>query len=493
MLSLSEHRSIKKMLPALSVYSCYIVFWMILSYRNGFQHKVLFFLFLILFVLAACLFFWAGKIRKSCGGMGAAFLCFASFMACGYLGYYERLSEYFVDLDIYDEIKNSAYGRHSEEDQSRDALRTDIIDTKNMAALILGNPGTYSYFSIQNDSLYDFFRDMTCSCSIYGGNVQMRTLDGRRSLEMLMGVGTYSEDEDGTILHDNNDLRLPLGFTYDSYALNSDVAQLDSLSKSTAVLDTVYLDSVPDIDVPKVELEEIENNNSYEIVPVEISYPSSMTDEGIMAVDSYDIIDISLSRENMELDESSEYYLYFESIETDRDWGSIDINQMKKMRFSSAGEASNEKGEYLARIPINDEIKKSGHITLGVSKGNYKFGTIEIRKVDTSDYATRREELINDSLEDIKFTPNSISGRITCENDKLLFVSLLFDKRWKCFVDGDSQKLLLADSGFTAIELTEGTHDVMFKYDCTLNILSAIVSLLSIIVVIAWMKKDVGK
>lgn len=390
----------------------------------------------------------------------------------------------FADLDIYNRVIQGKLAMVSKQDQERGAFRTDLNDSIRMASLITQNPGTRSYYSVQNEGLYHFLRDMACSGSLYGGNVNIGSLDGRKSLEMLMSVGSYADDLENTILHHNYDMMLPIGFAYDSYMLNNESLMMDPLDRSHNVLKTVYLEETPEIDIPKLTKDKIVEKQWKTISTAEND--SNNQEDGVH-------IDLYFSDGEVTKEEDKEYYLYISLIES-YDWLSmINIDNMKLLRFTPAGEAANGRGEYLLKLAVNDDVINRGNFQLLSNSSNIHFGSIEVRMLDISEYKDDYLKLSQHMLKNVSVSPDRVTGNLSCDENSILFTSILYDERWMCIVDGKPVTTHKADSGFLAAEIEAGDHEVILEYRTNLVQIGLLVCFLSSAITILLWKNRKGK
>lgn len=83
---------------------------------------------------------------------------------------------------------------------------------------------------------------------------------------------------------------------------------------------------------------------------------------------------------------------------------------------------------------------------------------------------------IMDSLEEIKNSDNQsvlyegenssqINGCVYCDRDGLLYIPLTYDTNWKVKIDGEEVDTYLANSGFLAVTISEGNHEIEIVYD----------------------------
>ena len=72
--------------------------------------------------------------------------------------------------------------------------------------------------------------------------------------------------------------------------------------------------------------------------------------------------------------------------------------------------------------------------------------------------------LRNNSLEDVTADHNQVSGKITLDEDKLLVLSIPYEKGWTALVDGEKTELFCANLMYTGLNLKAGEHTVELRY-----------------------------
>lgn len=84
----------------------------------------------------------------------------------------------------------------------------------------------------------------------------------------------------------------------------------------------------------------------------------------------------------------------------------------------------------------------------------------------------------------IKYEPGTVILKADVPVNSLLFISDVYDKDWKAYVDGKPQAMLRAHYAFRAVEVPSGKHDIKFVYSPSAFKLGLTVSGLAIIVFI---------
>lgn len=79
-------------------------------------------------------------------------------------------------------------------------------------------------------------------------------------------------------------------------------------------------------------------------------------------------------------------------------------------------------------------------------------------------YASYIKELSENKLEDIQMHSNTITGNISVDKEKLLVLSIPYQKGWTAYVDGKETDIIKANVMYSAISLKPGEHDVILVF-----------------------------
>ncbi len=112
--------------------------------------------------------------------------------------------------------------------------------------------------------------------------------------------------------------------------------------------------------------------------------------------------------------------------------------------------------------------------------------------MDVNAYKSWIEEMRKNQLEIITYEKdNYIKGKVNVTKDKTtLFTSIPYDDGWKVYVDGKRVKYDKLLTAFIGLDLTEGEHIIEFKYIPKGLILGSIISFISLIGTIFYVRKQ---
>lgn len=365
----------------------------------------------------------------------------------------------FEKNDVYSRIMDSEFAKISRNCEDEKFLRTDIYDTSINAALVTGTRGTSSYFSISNPSVYRFLSAYNVSSGILGSAFTMQGLDGRKAMEMVLSVDSYTDNVLTQYIHENS-YALPFGYTYDSYMVLEDFDELDSLEKNALLTKTVVIDH---------ELKQIkkyeEETKYWKPLPMKSEYMNIKRVAERLLVQENSVITV-LSDELIK-DETNEYYLFLEDFIYYGDNMYTDLTIAgKTIRLRPQGSYNGQQNDFLIKIPVEEVEKNNGKIDiLFAEKSEFYLKNVELRELDVSTYSSDYQRLSEEYLQNVVVHGNQITGSLKNERPKILFMSIPYSKGWSCKIDGEKTEIMNANIGFSAIEVPEGQHKIEWKYE----------------------------
>lgn len=96
--------------------------------------------------------------------------------------------------------------------------------------------------------------------------------------------------------------------------------------------------------------------------------------------------------------------------------------------------------------------------------GTLKYEDIAIYSQSMDDYADKVNALKKNSLENAKAEKNTVTGNITVDKDKMLVITLPYQKGWTAYVDGKKTDIQRVNYQYIGINLQKGSHDIKLHY-----------------------------
>ncbi len=330
-----------------------------------------------------------------------------------------------------------------------------------------------------------------------------------------------------------NDYFLPFGYTCDSYITAEAWRGLNAAEREAALLDTAVLEAegmeLP-TDIPQKE---------YQPVVREIPFRINADDEGlsltgdnkVIVTDEYASLGLELGEKSgggevyfevkgLDFKGSSSYELYFgdDALYDPRHrynetiFGLLDSGQKNSVLKSrllyeqpdSAHLAIVSSEDYTNEIKYKTEsnymyggrrdfVANMGYVQEGLDSinvifkriGSYDFDSMTVYYYPMQDHSDRISRLKEDTLQNVEFGPDKISGSLSLQSNKFLMMSIPYSKGWKAYVDGKETDVYRADDMFMAIDVPVGEHGIEFRYETPfykVGLLTTVIALLIFVI-----------
>ncbi len=96
--------------------------------------------------------------------------------------------------------------------------------------------------------------------------------------------------------------------------------------------------------------------------------------------------------------------------------------------------------------------------------GHYSFKKIRVEALPLANVNEKLATLKAESLENVKIGPDIVSGEISLESPKFLFLSMPYSKGWKAYVDGKKADLYRTQIMYSGLPLEKGSHSIELRY-----------------------------
>lgn len=375
---------------------------------------------------------------------------------CGYPYYMTWPQNEILSSQLYQLVKTT--------DDNNSFARYDVRGKALNASLLLGVPTTYSYYSICNRSMLDFYSQFGVSSAIQGTFIY-QGLDERQVLESIFCTKYYNNGNEEDVATENM-YQLPLGISYDRVIKQEDVSSVDPIEKQQLLLDYVIVAGDPSMD--NTDYSELLSGNEiyYALdedilhgeIPCEIRYSDDIDiSDNVLNVHENSNIEISFKGSET----LAETYLILSGVSSDNKYD-IEVDD-KVLRIMPENEES-----YLLNnnryVNISD-IASEGKVTLSFnSEGAICFGGAKIITIDYDSYREKYNKLKNAALQNTLVELNEIKGETSYDTEKCMLFSIPYSSGWKAYIDGNEMDVVKADYGLIAVFIPEGRHDLILRY-----------------------------
>lgn len=375
------------------------------------------------------------------------------------------------------------------EEKSRTA-RYESLQTgewKNTAMQLNLNGVSY-YFSLANPYINQFQREMYLNQTrdfCYSG------LDGRSILDILSGVcyivipdgsvhllpygydkkissqtlGEGTEYEGDYALYENPDA-LPPGFTSDNLISRKMYMSMTATEKQQALLQGIVT-------------EDAGMEQTGQLIFTDQKIPYTIAEEkGLICSDSSITVEEEDAVLRLEFQGLPDSETYFELEGLDYSDGEGHLNKSaSRLHIQIIEEKAEKKITYLSNrnnfySGVTDFLINTGYRKDAVSqmtiqfkeKGTYRFKDLAVICQPMDQVESWQRRLAEDVLEEIVFSDNQMTGKITLDREKFLCVTLPYSKGWRAYIDGTETKVMQADTMYMAIHVPKGSHQIRFVY-----------------------------
>lgn len=123
-----------------------------------------------------------------------------------------------------------------------------------------------------------------------------------------------------------------------------------------------------------------------------------------------------------------------------------------------------------------------------IQTGDFK---ISIVRLNDTTFLESYNILSSQSLLVNEYNDTMIKGTITVDNPGIMYTSIPYDKRWKCYVDGKQVESKCILNALLAIPLQEGKHDIILQFKPKGIVLSIIISCFCLFILLLEFKKEI--
>ncbi len=303
-----------------------------------------------------------------------------------------------------------------------------------------------------------------------------------------------------------NENALPIGYCYDKSITKEMWETMTSLERQEAMLKAVYIEDQNSVD----PISDIDNDihdipYSYECMDSEITFENNrivttapnqkikLTFRGMPESETY--VQIT----NLYASQTAEHSLYFgdESVDPQNlynktNWKLLDnsvkrdIKRAKKffeqpatirIDFSSSISEGTKsfyhhtendqfafgKVNYLVNIGYSKQAADTIEISFP-TQGVYTFDSIDIACVPVSGFTEKVNALKADSLQNVEFGTNKVTGSLNASSDEVLCVTIPYSEGWTAYVDGEETETFHANEQYIGLNVSKGEHKIELRY-----------------------------
>ncbi|MBR3224022.1 MAG: YfhO family protein [Atopobiaceae bacterium] len=393
-------------------------------------------------------------------------------------------------------------------------------------SLVLGLQGIDFYNSVYNDRVDRFHTELAIAGDNI--NFRYVSLQGRSDLMALLGVRYYVYRNDGTdslpfgypvqnvvaqrdVMGLNHQVveaknSLPLGIAFDKALMHSDYLSLTPMQRQQALLQSVVLEDDkmgPNDRDRKTEGAEFVSPSSLQFedssVPFEV-----LSSSGVDAQEGRFVVSEPNSSITFSCKGSAQAntYVYLTNLEYENALPSklVPEEQIKDLpwhyranlmlqdlsyvepidyEISMRGNATTMTGFLPNSLPSNHMYggKDTWLVNIGYAEqpvtnitvtfdkpGIYTYDNMQVLTQTHAHFDEWMHQRGAATLQNVKQGCNRLTGNIDLEQNQTLLLTVAYSTGWTAYVDGKETPLLCGDTGFMALDLAAGHHDIELRY-----------------------------
>ncbi len=411
--------------------------------------------------------------------------------------------------------------------EDADVVRYDGHSLTRNASVLTGMHSTQFYWSLGGENLDSFLQQMGNREYLgysYNGlddRTGLMTVSGVRYFYtpdgnwVPYGFDRIGEDvnplDKAWPIYENKNA-LPLGFAYSGYIPSDEFDAADAVAREEMLLQAAALEdtrSVEELGIEKAQIETVSESLPYDI-RIDTASNFGRNPEDIVeylenGIRTYvNNVTLTLLCDGNEKSETSVYIKGLDYTDGKVPFGELSLrNKLWRIRHNQYGSEPVQLDFLISAGVSNQELSRSKKLTLYTDKhewyngrrdfvvnlgyrevpdgyiqikfpyaGVYTWDSLEVVSTGMERIDAQTAALREDVLENIDLHPmgesgltNLVTGNISLEKPKILFISIPNDSGWTAKVDGEKKEILLADNMFMALPLEAGDHQIELRYE----------------------------
>ncbi len=328
-----------------------------------------------------------------------------------------------------------------------------------------------------------------------------------------------------------NDYSLPLGFTYDSFVPHEDYMLFDAPEREWTMLDSVVLSDYENnahamkkggkageklkSEIKNMGEEVLVNGNEYlatEQGSFDVEFEGRKNSEVYLyvkglqfeAIDDYERyfgLDSKndpfrvYNRTNFKLlkniDKLGIIREHFMNSKADRETASLKITgedgtERTLIYYMPSSRMYSGCHDFVINLGYSEEAMNSVHVAFG-DKGKYTIDEICVYSYSMDEYPQKIAALKEDVLENENIGEDTVTGTISLDRPKFLYLSVPFAEGWRAYDNGQEVRLYRANDMYMAMELSEGEHEIRLLYKTPFLREGALLSFMGLLIFAAYL------
>ena len=156
--------------------------------------------------------------------------------------------------------------------------------------------------------------------------------------------------------------------------------------------------------------------------------------------------------------------------------------------FFDTGNGYDWRNQFIIRSGAGNVTEQRIYIPKGTKSILFNFNGSSGEILDLAIYNSEQEirPSQNPATIELHEKDSHLAGRISCDKDGVLFIPVVYNEQWHVEIDGKEAEIFSADSGFMAVNITEGEHEISIKYVSSSLRIGLILCLCATAITVLW-------
>lgn len=156
--------------------------------------------------------------------------------------------------------------------------------------------------------------------------------------------------------------------------------------------------------------------------------------------------------------------------------------------FFDTGSGFDWKNQYFVRSNAEEVTEHRVYIPKNTKSILFNFNGSIGEVLDLGIYNAKEEirPSANPSVMELHEKDSHLCASVTCDSDGVLFIPITYSEQWHVEIDGEECEVMPGDSGFMAVNVNKGSHNISIKYVSSSLKVGVVLFTASLLLTLAW-------
>ncbi len=362
--------------------------------------------------------------------------------------------------------------------------------------------GTSVYYSVINSRYAEYMLSLETAPDLMYPH-RLLGYDGRTVMENLANVKYVVCEKEAMVPYGfekcdkhlyKNKNQTSIGYTYDAYVTEEEYNKGNVFERQSTLLQAAVLEKGSALEEQVLSEGKIEKGTvqgEWTSLPFEMKGVKKFDWNGKTAkVKKRGSFTIDMNRKP-----GYEYYLRLSDLEIKQSeentlWANVRIGDLLKKFVVSDNTYDFHIGRKDYLLSLGSVTEEQGEKTETLlfrinGPATYRLGNIELVEVPMQTLSEEMAMLNEESLQNVKVSGNTLSGKLNVSEDKILCIAVPYKEGYTLMVDGKRTEIGEVNSIYIGAQIPAGDHSIVLTYDTPGLTIGAVLSLFGIVYTVA--------